>query len=63
MRHRTVGAGATAATRVAITGTNGKSTTTALIADDGTRAERLAGHIAYWFAFNNFLEGKPLAGG
>ncbi len=34
----------------------------ALVADDGGRADRLAGHVAYWFAFNNFLEGQPLAG-
>lgn len=34
----------------------------ALVASDGTEAPRLAGHVAYWFAFANFLEGKPLAG-
>ena len=34
----------------------------ALVAADGTEAPRLAGHVAYWFAFSNFLEGRPLAG-
>ena len=33
----------------------------ALIAADGRRLERLPGHIAYWFAWQTFIEGAPLA--
>lgn len=33
----------------------------ALIAEDGERLERLAGHIAYWFAWANFRRGAELA--
>ncbi len=33
----------------------------ALVGPSGERLERLAGHIAYWFAWNNFRNGKPLA--
>lgn len=33
----------------------------ALVGPGGERLERLAGHIAYWFAWNNFRAGKPLA--
>ena len=32
-----------------------------LIAEDGERLERLAGHIAYWFAWANFRRGAELA--
>ena len=33
----------------------------ALIGPDGARLERLPGHIAYWFAWQGFVEGAPLA--
>ncbi len=33
----------------------------ALVAETGERLERLAGHIAYWFAWANFRRGAPLA--
>jgi hypothetical protein len=33
----------------------------ALVAPDGTRLARLPGHIAYWFAWQSFVEGAPLA--
>lgn len=33
----------------------------ALAGPDGERLERLGGHIAYWFAWTNFRNGKPLA--
>jgi hypothetical protein len=33
----------------------------ALIGPDGTRLPRLPGHIAYWFAWQGFVEGAPLA--
>ncbi len=32
----------------------------ALVGADGTELERLPGHIAYWFAFNNFRSEAPL---
>ncbi len=32
----------------------------ALVASDGTRLDRLPGHIAYWFAFNNFRSQAPV---
>ncbi|MEM8948875.1 MAG: DUF3179 domain-containing protein [Pseudomonadota bacterium] len=32
-----------------------------LIADDGQVMERLPGHIAYWFAWQGFIAGGPLA--
>jgi hypothetical protein len=32
-----------------------------LVAPDGRRLERLPGHIAYWFAWQAFVEGAPLA--
>ncbi len=31
------------------------ATEDALLADDGRRAERVAGHVAYWFAWNGYL--------
>ena len=34
---------------------------TALVGPDGQRLERLPGHIAYWFAWQGFIEGAPLA--
>ena len=33
----------------------------ALAGPGGERLERLGGHIAYWFAWTNFRNGKPLA--
>ena len=33
----------------------------ALIGPDGARLERLPGHIAYWFAWQGFIEDAPLA--
>jgi hypothetical protein len=33
----------------------------ALISPDGARLERLPGHIAYWFAWQGFVQGAPLA--
>ena len=42
---------------------NGQSwevTEDALVAGDGTRLDRLSGHIAYWFAFNNFRSQAPV---
>ena len=33
----------------------------ALVAPDGARLARLPGHIAYWFAWQSFVEGAPLA--
>ena len=33
----------------------------ALVGPDGERLERLPGHIAYWFAWQGFVEGAPLA--
>ena len=33
----------------------------ALTGPGGERLERLGGHIAYWFAWTNFRNGKPLA--
>ncbi len=33
----------------------------ALVGPGGERLQRLAGHIAYWFAWDNFRNGKPLA--
>jgi hypothetical protein len=33
----------------------------ALAGPDGARLERLPGHIAYWFAWQGFVEGAPLA--
>jgi hypothetical protein len=33
----------------------------ALIGPDGARLARLPGHIAYWFAWQGFVEGAPLA--
>ena len=33
----------------------------ALVGPDGQRLERLPGHIAYWFAWQSFIEGAPLA--
>ena len=41
-------------------GQNWQVTEDALVADDGTRLERLPGHIAYWFAFNNFRSQAPV---
>ncbi|MEZ5934582.1 MAG: DUF3179 domain-containing protein [Alphaproteobacteria bacterium] len=32
-----------------------------LVAEDGRRFERLPGHIAYWFAWQGFIAGGPLA--
>jgi Protein of unknown function (DUF3179) len=32
----------------------------ALVGPDGTRLARLPGHIAYWFAWQGFIEGAPL---
>ena len=34
---------------------------TALIGPGGERLERLPGHIAYWFAWQAFITGAPLA--
>jgi hypothetical protein len=34
----------------------------ALIGPDGARLARLPGHIAYWFAWQGFIEDAPLAG-
>ena len=34
----------------------------ALVGPDGARLPRLPGHIAYWFAWQGFIEGAPLAG-
>jgi hypothetical protein len=33
----------------------------ALVGSDGSRLERLPGHIAYWFAWQDFIDGAPLA--
>jgi hypothetical protein len=33
----------------------------ALVGPDGQRLDRLPGHIAYWFAWQTFIEGAPLA--
>ena len=33
-----------------------------LVAPDGRRLERLPGHIAYWFAWQSFIDEAPLAG-
>jgi Protein of unknown function (DUF3179) len=33
----------------------------ALVGPDGTRLPRLPGHIAYWFAWQGFIDGAPLA--
>jgi hypothetical protein len=33
----------------------------ALAGPDGLRLERLPGHIAYWFAWQDFVDGAPLA--
>ena len=38
-----------------------KVTEDALIAEDGSRFERLPGHIAFWFAWQGFIAGGPLA--
>jgi hypothetical protein len=34
----------------------------ALVGPVGARLARLPGHIAYWFAWQGFIEGAPLAG-
>jgi hypothetical protein len=34
----------------------------ALVGPDGARLARLPGHIAYWFAWQGFVDGAPLAG-
>jgi hypothetical protein len=34
----------------------------ALLGPDGARLARLPGHVAYWFAWQGFIEGAPLAG-
>jgi hypothetical protein len=34
----------------------------ALIGPDGAHLERLPGHISYWFAWQGFVDGAPLAG-
>jgi hypothetical protein len=33
----------------------------ALVGPEGQRLERLPGHVAYWFAWQTFIEGAPLA--
>ena len=38
-----------------------KITEEALVAEDGTSFERLPGHIAFWFAWQGFIAGGPLA--
>ena len=45
---------------VAAGGQNWRVTEEALVAADGTRLDRLPGHIAYWFAFNNFRSQAPV---
>jgi hypothetical protein len=35
---------------------------TALVGPAGERLERLPGHVAYWFAWQSFVDGAPLAG-
>ncbi len=47
-------------TKVEADGQSWKVTEDALMADDGTRLDRLPGHIAYWFAFNNFRSQAPV---
>jgi len=39
-------------------GQDWRMTEDALLAEDGTRAPRIAGHIAYWFAWQNYLGTK-----
>lgn len=34
----------------------------ALVSTDGARLPRLAGHIAYWFAWQGFIDGAPPCG-
>ena len=53
-------AGANAAT-VRAAGQDWRVEETALVAPDGRRLERLPGHIAYWFAWQAFTDGAPLA--
>ncbi len=40
---------------VAADGASWRITEAALVAEDGRRAPRVAGHIAYWFAWNGYL--------
>jgi Protein of unknown function (DUF3179) len=57
---REFAAGADAATLVA-DGQSWRIEEDALVSPDGTRLPRLPGHIAYWFAWQGFVEGAPLA--
>ena len=47
--------------RVVADGMDWRVEEAALVAANGERLERLAGHVAYWFAYSNFKEGSPLA--
>lgn len=58
---RTFAAGADAVT-VRADGKDWRVEEDALVAPDGQRLERLPGHIAYWFAWQTFVDGAPLAG-
>jgi len=47
--------------KVTASGVSMKVTETGLITEDGQSFERLPGHIAYWFAWQGFIAGGPLA--
>ncbi len=49
------------ATTVRADGQDWRVDENALLAPDGRRLERLPGHIAYWFAWQTFIAGAPLA--
>jgi hypothetical protein len=57
---RDFAAGSDPATLVA-DGGNWQIQEDALNGPDGARLARLPGHIAYWFAWQGFVEGAPLA--
>jgi hypothetical protein len=46
---------------VSADGANWQVEETGLAGPDGQRLERLPGHIAYWFAWQDFVDGAPLA--
>jgi hypothetical protein len=58
-RGRTFAAGADA-DHIVANGITWRLEEDALIAPTGDRLERLAGYIAYWFAWANFRRGAPL---
>lgn len=48
---------------IAADGTSWTVTEEALISPDGTRLDRLPGHIGYWFAFRQYYPDAPVYGG